>query len=111
MSIVTIVEAKLCVADMEDFEERVGSPLLEALEALKAKDAKTPDTTTLTGLIWIAKRHEEPDFTFEEARFVPISELVVDQEANPNRAARRAKPSGQKTKSAATKKPASKSKR
>lgn len=95
MSIATLVEQNLCVADMEDFEQAVGVPLLDTLEKLKADEM--PSNQILTGLIWIAKRHEDSDFTMEDARHVPLSELIIDARTNPTRAERRAKTGVKKT--------------
>lgn len=99
MAGVNFIAGDVTVADMEDFEEKVGVPLIDALQAVDEGEQK--DTKVLTGLIWIAARREDPALTFEDARHLPLSTLTISE----NREARRARPT-----KAAPKKSGSKSK-
>jgi hypothetical protein len=88
----TIDPDNLTIGDMEDFEEGVGKPLSEALkpvpllddEGEKVYDEKgRPEMTVslsakaLRYLVFIVKRHENPDFTPDDARNVRVGQLVI----------------------------------
>lgn len=93
-NIIELVEKNLCVQDIDDFREEFGIDLLSSMETLQ--DGSEFDTKVLTGLIWIAKRHEDPDYTLEQAKREPIMSLVGgESEPNPTKAA--PKKSGKKT--------------
>lgn len=66
---------KLTVGDLEDIEEICGRPLSEI-------DFENPDSKLMKAIVYITGRRDNPDFTIEDARQVPLSALEVDV-ANP----------------------------
>lgn len=85
-------ENDLTIGDLEDFEDAVGIELTEALKptTVKGEDGKpvrdddgrpvqAVDITAkvLKGLVWIANRHDNPDFTLEDARNVKVTDLEI----------------------------------
>jgi len=93
MTSMTFDENNLTIGDLEDFEDAIGVPLTEALKPVPVRDPETneivrdekgrPEQTinmsakVLKGLIWIANRHENPDFSLEDARSVKVTELDI----------------------------------
>lgn len=98
-------ENRLTIGDMEDFETATGVELTEALKPVAltdgdgnpVRDEKTgrPEMAvkvtakTLKGLVWIANRHENPDFSLDDARNTRVTDLEIiraddeDGEADP----------------------------
>lgn len=64
------------VGDMEDFEEITGKVLDEVFAGAETGKLKL-EAKTLKAVVFIAKRHEDPSFTLEQARDVKISEVEV----------------------------------
>lgn len=89
----------LTIGDLEDFEEVVGEPLYDSLQAKPVLDhdgnkvldekgrpelATKISTKALKALIWITQRVENPEFTIEDARNVRVGalEIVAGDEGN-----------------------------
>lgn len=86
-------ENRLTIGDMEDFETATGVELTEALKPVKVLDEdgkpeRDPETgkpamavkvtaKTLKGLVWIANRHDNPDFTLDDARNTRVTDLEI----------------------------------
>lgn len=100
MSAFVFDQAKVTIGDLEDFEDVTGVPLTEALKEHPVKDAENntvrddegrPVTEakftakTLKALVWIGSRHDNPDFSLEDARNVRVTELVLldDEDDDP----------------------------
>lgn len=100
----TFNENDLTIGDLEDFEAAVGMQISEALRPVTVRDdegnvVRDPETgrpeqtvslsaKALKGLVWIAKRQEDPAFTLEDARSVKVTELDIvraddDEAADP----------------------------
>jgi hypothetical protein len=105
MASLTFDENKITIGDLEDFEDATGLTIEEALKPVPlqgddgkpvrhncetddcdddpCKDNGRPVMTVrmrpkvLKGLVWIATRHDQPDFTIEDARNVRVSELQI----------------------------------
>ena len=62
---------------------------LEQLEDITGRNVVTelgrgqPSARTLTALIYVVKRRENPDFTLEDARAVNASEFRVEAQSSP----------------------------
>lgn len=73
----------LTLGDIEDLEDTAGLNMRD----LMGKSAKELPTKALIALVWIVKRHENPDYTYEDARNLRIGTLgsvdVTDSSANP----------------------------
>lgn len=68
--VVYIDPSKLTLGDLEDFEERTGMQLQEAFADETRVSAKAMIT-----MLWIVRRAENPESTYEDARRIPFSEL------------------------------------
>lgn len=76
--------AALTFADMEDFEERTGSSLLDVFDGVeKPEDIRSLRMRDLVALLWICVRAEQPEFTYDDARKLRITELEVEIAADP----------------------------
>lgn len=108
-------ESNITLGDLEDFEDAIGIPLMDALKAepvrdhdgnvvrhddgqtcdqyecekRPCKDAGRPveelnlSVKVMKGLVWIAGRQSNPDYTIEDARNVRVTELeIVDSAAD-----------------------------
>lgn len=64
---------ELTLADLADVEKKVGRSFTAALS-----DPNDLSATTLQALVWVAKRREDPDFTFEQAGRLPMAQVKVD---------------------------------
>ncbi|MDT0472785.1 hypothetical protein RM863_11675 [Streptomyces sp. DSM 41014] len=82
----------LTIGDLEDFEDVVGAPLYDVLQAKPVRDSEgrkvldddgRPElqtqipTKALKALIWITQRNENPDFSLQDARNVRVSALEL----------------------------------
>lgn len=89
-------ENELTIGDLEDFEVATGLEMQDALKPvpLKGEDGKplrdedgrpemmvTVTAKILKALVWIANRHENPEFTLEDARNVKVTELEIIRES------------------------------
>lgn len=85
-------ENSLTIGDLEDFEDAIGESLTKALKPVAVRDDEgnivrddkgRPEETVdmsakvLKGLIWIAQRQDDPDFTLADARNVKVTELDI----------------------------------
>lgn len=81
--VLTIDFNELTLGDIEDLEEKTGLNMRD----LMGKSSKDLPTRALIALVWIAKRHTDPAFTYEDARNVQIGVLgsldVTDSSADP----------------------------
>ena len=86
---------ELTVGDLEDMESYVGKPVLALLQDSSADDgslnlAATP-AKLLTALVGVAKRKQDPAWTIDRWRDIPMSELGSgdedEDEADPTPAA------------------------
>lgn len=71
----TFNEDDLTLADLEDIEDYARMPFT-GLEVDGDGNASLP-ARMLTALVWVTQRHENPDFTVEDARRVRVSEIEV----------------------------------
>jgi len=81
----TLDMAKLTLGDMADWEEYTGKPLT----SLAGVDVATLSAKEMIAVVWLAGRQDNPSFTLEDAKRMPLSEIEVARPL-PNRAARRA---------------------
>lgn len=65
---------KLTMGDLEDFEDKTGRSML----SLAGEDFGSLPSRTLTALIWITGRADDPDFTWDDARKVRLADLDSD---------------------------------
>ena len=80
MSKIVIDSDRMTLGDIETFEEMVG----ERLETLE--DGR-PSGKALVALVYITKRRDDPNYTVEDARKVPVSDLAdEEEEADPTEA-------------------------
>lgn len=85
-------ENELTIGDLEDFEDAIGVPLAEALKPVSVRDEEgnlvrdekgrpvqevQMSARVLKGLVWIASRQENPEFTLADARNVKVTELDI----------------------------------
>jgi hypothetical protein len=66
---ITIDYDRITLGDMESLEEHVGPHVWEELRGGK------PSAKTLVALVWIMRRRDDPTFTLEDARQVPVVAL------------------------------------
>lgn len=64
----------LTLGDLCDIEDAIGDVAASAL----LRGQMTPKA--ITAVVWIVKRRDNPEYTFEEARSVPVSALAGDDE-------------------------------
>ena len=80
MSKIVIDSDRMTLGDIETFEEMTG----ERLETLE--DGR-PSGKALVALVYITKRRDDPNYTVEDARKVPVSDLADEEkEADPTEA-------------------------
>ena len=80
----------LTLGDLEDFEDFVGQDLFAVIPTTEEQAAEfKPSAKVLTGIVWIVKRAENPDFTIEDARHTKIADLDLKfgEEPDPTPAA------------------------
>lgn len=83
---------ELTIGDLEDFEDVVGKSVDEVIRPVPVLDVDgnrkfdskgRPEMTTkvpakaLRALVWIIRRKAEPEFTFEDARNIRVTSLVL----------------------------------
>jgi hypothetical protein len=84
--------SSLTVGDLEDLEEITGQSfgdLFSLLGQLEAGGMHKLPIKLITALVFVIRRHENPDFTLADARKVRINELelVLGDEPDPTEAA------------------------
>lgn len=76
----------LTLGDFEDFEDYTGVALGEAVKqwapAHDGDDVNVP-ARHLTALVWILTRIDDPGFTVEQARRMPLTGLTIEVASNP----------------------------
>lgn len=75
----------ITVGDMEDIEEISGEPFEEVLEKLASGGSSGKRMVSLKvikAIVFVVKRHEDPDFTVEQTRTVKFSELELALEGS-----------------------------
>ncbi len=80
-------EADLTVGDLEDIEDYTGQPFTGL--NVDGNGNTNLSAKMLTALIWVTQRHEDPEFTVEQARQVKVTEIEVASQngADPTQAA------------------------
>lgn len=68
------------LGEVDEVEEIVGKPLTEIL-------SRTLSAKALIALTYIAKRKDNPDFTLDDARAIPLSGILIGGETDPTDAA------------------------
>lgn len=67
---VVVDVSRFTLGDAVDFEKQVGLPLGKAIEAI-GNDLPGSSEARLA-LVWLTKRLDDPEFTIEQAREIPI---------------------------------------
>lgn len=76
----------LTLGDLEDFETATGEGLMETFEKIdKAGTFTSLRARSVSALIWVCARQDNPDFTLDDARKVRVDELEIEEvdEADP----------------------------
>ena len=60
---------KVTVGDIVDIEETVGMPWDDIV------DMDTPPTKVVLAMLWVVRRRQDPSFTLDDARQLPLSEV------------------------------------
>lgn len=69
----------LTFGDLEDYENLTGVPLMSIFgEDKEGNPLERLPAKQVVALVWICGRSENPDFTYEDARKVPITSIEVD---------------------------------
>lgn len=69
---------RLTFGDLEDYENVTGVPLMSVFDSAQGV-LKLP-AKQVTALVWICGRSEDPEFTYEQARQVPLTSIEVEVE-------------------------------
>jgi hypothetical protein len=75
---------RLTLGDMEDFEDLTGKPFMQTMEGITKGSMASVPIKTLTALVFLVKRIENPAFTIEDARKVRVTDLVFDLGGEPD---------------------------
>lgn len=67
----------MTVGDLEDFEDTVGTPLLEVFTRLQVSGLTALPLVELKGLIWIIRRQDDPAYTFGQTRDIKVPEVLA----------------------------------
>ena len=88
----TVNPDNLTIGDLEDFEDGVGKSLQEAVKPVPSRDENGDKVFDKDGrpemevqlsakalryLVFIVKRHSDPNFTAEDAKRVKVGQLVL----------------------------------
>lgn len=65
------------LGDIEDFEEASGVTFMQLHSALQNNDYTVLSGKVIKALAWIMKRHEDPDFTLQQARDVSLGDVDI----------------------------------
>jgi len=65
----------LTLGDLEEVESVVGGDVLREI------GRGTPSPKTLTALVWVVKRREDPAYTLDDARTIPLLKIYVRDQA------------------------------
>lgn len=82
------------LGDIEDFEEASGVTFMQLHSALQNNDYSVLSGKIIKALAWIMKRHEDPDFTLEQAREVSLGDVDLGGGQQPNHQEASGGPSG-----------------
>lgn len=79
----------MSLGEIVDFEDASGS-------LIGSIDESNLSARELVALVWIAQRRTDPDFTFDDAREVKVSQLNIPTEAAPLEPIKRTAKNGRK---------------
>lgn len=75
-SIVTIDPNDLTLGELMDFEEASGEKVSDVFAASEGA-APSFSARTLTALVWVIRRRDDPNYSLDDARTVKIGDLAV----------------------------------